>query len=299
MAISRRDFLRYCSMSAVALGLSTTDLLNLEEALANPAGPSVLWLHGSGCSGCSISFLNRVSKTAPVSVADLLVNSINLVYHPTISAVAGEDAALLIDQTYKKGKYILVVEGGVPTAFGGNACIAWSSGGKDVTFRQAVTTLSSKASHILSIGTCSAWGGVSASGSNIAGVRGIKSFAAPKTVIHIPGCPPHPNWVVWAVGQILLNKTIQLDGAGRPVALFNRTVHDLCPRRDTEEASTFGIPGRCLEELGCRGPETYANCPTVKWNGGVNWCVGANSPCIGCTEPSFPGTASFYSEGDD
>lgn len=297
MSLSRRDFLRYCGMSAVALGLSTTDLMKLEEVLANPAGPSVLWLHGSGCSGCSISFLNRVASTAPINVADLLVNTINLVYHPTISAVAGEDAVKLIDQTYAKGQYILIVEGGIPTAFGGNACIAWSIGGKNVTIQQAVTTLASKASNILSIGTCASWGGVSASGTNIAGVRGVKNFAGKKTV-NIPGCPPHPDWIVWAVSQILLKKRVKLDRSGRPVTLFNKTVHSLCPRKETEEASTFGVPGRCLEELGCRGPHTYANCPTIKWNGGVSWCIATNSPCIGCTEPSFPGASPFFSEGE-
>ena len=36
--ISRRDFLRYCGISAAALGLSSLDLLNLKEALANPGG---------------------------------------------------------------------------------------------------------------------------------------------------------------------------------------------------------------------------------------------------------------------
>jgi len=285
-------------MSAIALGLSTTDLLNLEEALANPGSPSVLWLHGSGCSGCSISFLNRVSGSAPTSAADLLVNSINLVYHPTLSAVAGEDAVQLIDQTYGLGKYVLIIEGGIPTAFGGNACIAWNSGGTDVTFQEAVNKLSAKASNILSIGTCAAWGGVSASGSNVTGVRGVTSFTGRKT-INIPGCPPHPDWIVWAVSQILLKKKIKLDSSGRPKTLFKKTVHSQCPRRDTDEASTFGIPGRCLIELGCKGPQTRGNCPTIKWNGGVSWCIATNSPCIGCTEPAFPGTASLYTPGDD
>jgi Ni,Fe-hydrogenase I small subunit len=43
----------------------------------------------------------------------------------------------------------------------------------------------------------------------------------------------------------------------------------------------------CLLKLGCRGPETRANCPTVKWNDGTNWPVGAGHPCIGCTGRSF------------
>jgi hydrogenase small subunit len=27
---------------------------------------------------------------------------------------------------------------------------------------------------------------------------------------------------------------------------------------------------------------------------GVNWCVGAKSPCIGCTEPGFPDAMSPF-----
>jgi hydrogenase small subunit len=89
MAITRRDFLKYCGVSAVALGLSSTDLLQMEELLANPNGPSVIWLQGSSCTGCSISFLNRISTSAPTTAASVLLDSINLVYHPNLMALAG------------------------------------------------------------------------------------------------------------------------------------------------------------------------------------------------------------------
>ena len=38
--------------------------------------------------------------------------------------------------------------------------------------------------------------------------------------------------------------------------------------------------------LGCKGPETYANCPTIGFGdaGENNWPVGCGHPCIGCTE---------------
>jgi Ni,Fe-hydrogenase I small subunit len=54
--ITRRAFLRFCTGAAAGLGLTAEDLLGLREALANPLGPSVIWLQGSGCSGCTISF---------------------------------------------------------------------------------------------------------------------------------------------------------------------------------------------------------------------------------------------------
>ena len=57
----------------------------------------------------------------------------------------------------------------------------------------------------------------------------------------------------------------------------------------------------CMEFLGCKGKKTYSDCPLRKWNAGsagqygVNWCIGARSPCLGCVEPSFPdGMSPFY-----
>ena len=118
MSISRREFLRYCTSSAALLGLEAVDLGLLREALANPAAPKVIWLHGSSCTGCSVSLLNRISNSAPTTVAQLLTESIDLVYHPTIMALAGEPANAVLKQTYDAGGYVLVLEGGVPTAFG-------------------------------------------------------------------------------------------------------------------------------------------------------------------------------------
>jgi hydrogenase small subunit len=297
MQISRRDFLKYCGVSAGALGLSVTELGRLEEALANPNAPTVIWLQGSACTGCSVSFLNRISNSSPQTAADVLINSINLVYHPNLMALAGQSAVALVEQAYRAGNYILAVEGGIPTAFGGRACWAWTYNGVDVTLETAVRDLASRAARILCIGTCAAWGGIPAAPPNPTGVKGVQALTG-KATINIAGCPTHPDWIVWAVVQLLLGQNIPVDSYGRPRAIFNRTVHDLCPRKEREEAKTFGVEGLCLEELGCRGPETRGNCPIQLWNGGVNWCIGANAPCLGCTEPNFPGTRPFYSHDD-
>ena len=44
--------------------------------------------------------------------------------------------------------------------------------------------------------------------------------------------------------------------------------------------------GWCLYKLGCKGPETYANCPSILFGdaGSGTWPVGCGHPCIGCTE---------------
>ncbi len=285
MAITRRDFLKYCGISAAALGLSSTDLLRMEELLANPSGPTVLWLQGASCTGCSMSFLNRISTSSPTTAADILINSINLAYHPNLMALAGQSAAQVAEQAYNAGGYILAVEGGVPTAFGGEACWAWTYNGADVTFQQAVTDLASRASQILCVGTCASFGGIPAAGANPAQVKSVNAVTGMSTV-NIAGCPPHPDWIVYVVAQLLLGKSIPLDASSRPTALFGQTVHSACPRRTNPES--------CLATKGCRGPGTHANCPTNLWNNGNNWCVNANAPCYACTESTFPGTASLY-----
>jgi len=100
------------------------------------------------------------------------------------------------------------------------------------------------------------------------------------------------------VVQLLLGNAIPLDSFGRPTGLYGRSVHSDCPRRETDEASTYAVDGRCMEEVGCRGPDTKAPCVQSLWNGRQNWCIDANAPCLGCTQPGFPGTTEFYKKGD-
>ncbi len=295
--ISRRDFLRFCGMGAAALGLSVSDMGKLQKVLASTSGPKVVWLQGAGCTGCSESFLNRISTSAPATAADVLINNINLVYHPTLMALAGQSAVDQAEAAYNEGGYILAVEGGVPTAFKGYACAAWTYNGVEVTFQEAVTDLASRASQILCIGTCAAWGGIPAAPPNPTGIKGVSQIIGRNT-INIAGCPPHPDWIVWAIAQLLINKTISVDSHGRPTQLYGRTVHSRCPREDHDDDGGFGKDGGCLKDVGCRGPHTMGNCPQTKWNNGVNWCIDANSPCIGCTEPTFPGTQAFYLRED-
>lgn len=293
MIISRREFLKLCGISAAALGLTATEFGHLEQALANPGAPTVLWLQGAGCTGCSVSLLNRISDTGIKDSRDMLINAVNLKYHPNISAAAGDQAVGVIEDTYNAGNYILAIEGGVPTAFGGCTCWPWTLNGQDVTFKQAVTDLSSRAAGVVCIGTCASFGGMSAAPPNPTGVQSVQA-ATGVTTVNIAGCPPHPDWVVWALVQLLFGKSIPLDSYGRPTALYGQTVHSICPRRDGPDSTTFGQDGRCLEELGCRGPNTMGGCPTSLWNNKNNWCVNANAPCIGCTSPTFPGSGRFF-----
>jgi hydrogenase small subunit len=175
--------------------------------------------------------------------------------------------------------------------------------------------------------------------------RSLQTILGGRPVINVPGCPVHPDWLVGTIAYILKNlKAPPLDRFSRPTQYFGATVHDLCPYL-SEFNSRFGrrlghadgktcftchsandrevggahalTDGGCLYSLGCKGRVTSCDCSVRRWNAGakngvgINWCVEANSPCIGCTEPGFPDVMSpFYTlsgpgvdddegEGDD
>ena len=317
MSITRRSFFRYCTLSAAALGLDALKLRLLEQALANPAAPSVIWLIGASCNGCSVSLLNRLSdKTGePAEVTDVLAGAINLVFHPVVMSAAGETAVSALKQAYNRGNYVLVVEGAVPTAFGGRACVVWSYEGAEVTFQQALQELSARSLATVCVGTCASFGGIPASGKNPTAAMGVRQFTGRPT-INISGCPANPDWIVWAVVQLLTSTPVALDRDGRPSALYSigfngadesPFIHDKCPRNPgftgTALALNFGEDGHCLQPLGCRGPSTKSRCLGA-WNGiggravpqlhPGNWCIGANAPCQGCVERTFPGPQPFH-----
>ncbi|MDH4028803.1 MAG: hydrogenase small subunit, partial [Nitrospirota bacterium] len=87
----------------------------------------------------------------------------------------------------------------------------------------------------------------------------------------------------------------QTDSMGRPLFAYGKRIHDNCERRGHFDAGQFARQwgdaghrqGWCLYEMGCKGPETFHNCPTVKYNEGTSWPVQAGHGCIGCSEPAF------------
>jgi hydrogenase small subunit len=111
MIVTRRDFLSYCVGSAAALGLARVRA-PLDKELAATDGTPIIWLKGACCSGCTVSLANRISKTAPMDAADLLIHTIDLVYHPVLMGAAGESAVQQLINA-SSGKFILAVEGGI------------------------------------------------------------------------------------------------------------------------------------------------------------------------------------------
>jgi len=228
---------------------------------------------------------------------------VSLRFVPTIMAGSGQVALEILAATEaSKEGYLLVIDGALPTAAEGRYGRAASKGGGESTMVARALELAEKASAIVALGTCAAYGGMHAARPNPSGCVSVKEALAKagieKPLVNVPGCPPHPDWFTGTVGQALLfgwPSDGEVDAVGRPRRFYGRLLHDLCPRRGDFEAHKFakapGDPG-CLYELGCKGPWTHADCPEREFNGGVNWCVKAGSPCHGCVEPFFPDVSS-------
>ena len=287
--VSRRDFMKYCTFLTATMGLSSSFVPKVAEVFAAPAQrPPVIWLHFGECTGCSESVL----RTQYPYVDDLVLEILSVEYHETIMAAAGQQAEDQLQASLKKyaGKFICVVEGSIATKYDG----AYGKiGGR--SFLEIAKDVCPKAAAVIAIGACATYGGIPAAKPNPGGYKGVGDALGIKTV-NIAGCPPNPiNFVGTVVNYLLLGKLPELDDLGRPLFAYGKTIHDQCPRRshfeNEEFVEVFGsaeaADGYCLYKMGCRGPETYNNCPVAKFNDGTSWPIEAGAPCIGCSEPNF------------
>ena len=287
--VSRRDFMKYCTFLTATMGLSSSFVPKVAEVFAAPAQrPPVIWLHFGECTGCSESVL----RSQYPYVDDLVLEILSVEYHETIMAAAGQQAEDQLHSAMKKhsGKFICVVEGAIATKYnGGYGKIAGRS------FLEIGKEVCSQAAAVISIGGCACFGNIPAAAPNPGGYMGVGEALGIKTV-NIAGCPPNPvNFVGTVVNYLLLGKLPALDDLGRPMFAYGKTIHDQCPRRSHFENDEFveefgseeAMAGYCLYKVGCRGPETYNNCPIAKFNDGTSWPIEAGAPCIGCSEPKF------------
>jgi len=249
----------------------------------------VIWLQGQSCSGCSVSLLNTESP----DIVEVLTESIHLEFHQTVMGGTGEVAMDLLDRVEgrKPGEFVLVVEGSIPTGDHAHACSIGVENGEPVTMETWMKRLGPKAKLVMAVGACATFGGIPAARGNPTGAKPVSKILPEATLINIPGCPSHPDWVVGTIAHVLLFGIPELDDFKRPTMFFGKTIHETCERRsyfaEGVFAKDFGDEG-CLFELGCKGPMAFCDASIRSWNGGVNWCVQSGGPCIGCTEPTFP-----------
>lgn len=290
LGLSRRTFLQICGGVAATLGLPPEASATIAQALVTKHRPPVIWLHFAECTGCTKSML--ISEHPAID--KLIFELISLDYHETLCAGAGHqaEAARRTCMAANKGKYLLIVEGAIPTKDNGIYC---KVGGQ--TAIELLKECARDAAAVFALGSCAAWGGMPSAKPNPTGCVGVGDIWK-KPVVNIPGCPPNPyNFLSTLIHYITYGRLPELDSEGRPKFAYSRFIHENCERRPHFDAGHFAQQfgdaghrsGWCLYQLGCKGPETHANCPSILFGdaGSGSWPVGVGHPCIGCTEKSL------------
>jgi hydrogenase small subunit len=288
--INRREALKQIYRAIVTAGaasfISYRDLLAAVSQTPDQR-PTVVWLHGTSCTGCSCSFLD----IDYVSVVDILTKFTNMAFHPDVSLATGSQVTDILERLLASDQgYIFVLEGGIPVGMP-HACVM---GGRPMT--EWVEQLASGATACIAAGTCAALGGIPKMHGTITGSMTLDEFLVhkgiDKPIVSLPGCPMKPEHFVYTVlHYVQQGRLPELDESNRPLRFFSYTNHERCNLyADFQEkrfATRIGEPG-CLLKLGCQGPVTKNDCLVTGHNSNTNNCIRAGHPCIGCASEQFP-----------
>jgi len=287
--VSRREFMKFCTAMSAALALPPAFAPRIARALDEVKRPTLVWLEFQSCTGDTEALLRASNPT----VAEIVLDILSIDYAETIMAAAGHLAEANLDKVVKeeKGSYIAVVEGSIPMKEDGiYCCIAGR------TALDRAREVCGGAFATLAVGTCASYGGIPAAAPNPTGAVGVKAAVPSATVVNLPGCPLNAdNLTATVVHFLLFKKLPATDGLGRPLFAYGKRIHDNCERRPHFDAGQYVEAwgdqahrhGHCLYKMGCKGPETFHNCPTQRYNDKTSWPVAAGHGCAGCSQPMF------------
>jgi hydrogenase small subunit len=310
--VSRRAFLKFCSLTASSLALSGQAARLFAEELAAAPRPTVIWLSFQQCTGCSESLLRSFNP----SLENLILNVISLDYHETLQVAAGDQAEKARADAMQAafGRYVLIVDGSIP--WGKTEYWSTVAGSSNLAaLKEAVDG----AALVVALGTCATFGGIPAAYPNPSSASGYGELVEKGRIkpasgrslppyVNVSGCPPVPEVITGTIAWYLVNKTLpELDALRRPKVYYGKTVHDCCPRLPQYDLGLFAQShgddgakqGYCLYLLGCKGAETYNACTTVKWNGGLSSPTHSGHGCLACSEPKFWDREKVVVKGSD
>ncbi len=271
MPASRRDVLRWIALTAGA-AMTAGGVLGATRRLAHalstqPGSAPLVWLSQGGDD---LNLLAQLGRSHPSLLEQVFVHW----------DVAAYDAFAPAGTPFPErtgAAPILIVESlpdRAADSAGWDSLIPW--------VRQAKT--------VICVGTEAAYGGTVIAPDTAR--RLTRLCRAEKTpLIKLPGLPVPPHHLIGTLSHLQFVGFPRLDAENRPELYYSDTVCATCERRGDLEAGRFAAAlgeSGCLFRLGCKGPVTHNTCSAVRWNGGVNWCVGAGGPCTGCAEPGFP-----------
>ena len=269
-----------------------------------PSPLNVLWLQSGGCGGCSMSLLCADTPDFHGMLRDA---GIRLLWHPSLSLESGAEVVTLLENLAAGGERldVLCVEGALlrgPHGSGRFHVLA----GTGIPMIHWVERLAARAHQVVAVGSCAAWGGITATGDNVTEACGLQyeddrpggllgahfRSGTGLPVINVAGCPTHPGWVLDTLMALAAGGlgADDLDTLGRPRFYADQLVHHGCTRNEYYEfkasAEKPSDLGCMMEHLGCKGTQAHADCNTRLWNGEGS-CTRGGYACISCTEPGF------------
>ncbi|MBL8347581.1 MAG: HupU protein [Rubrivivax sp.] len=271
---------------------------------------NVLWLQSGGCGGCTMSLL---CADTPDFAGQLRAGGIHLLWHPALSLHSGHESLAVLEDCLagRERLDVLCVEGALLRGPHGSGRFHLMAGTGEPMIRW-VHRLAEVATHVAAVGSCAAWGGVSATGANATEACGLQYEDEQKggllgadfvargglPVINIAGCPTHPGWVLDTLMALAAGSlgADDLDPLQRPRFYADHLVHHGCARNEFYEfkasAERPSDLGCLMEHMGCKGTQAHADCNVRPWNGEGS-CTRGGYACISCTEPGFqdPGHA--------
>ena len=274
---------------------------------------NILWLQSAGCGGCTMSLLCAEDP----NVLDLLAGAgLEFLWHPALSAETGAPVRHLLEAVIagEQPLDILCVEGSILLGPNGTGRFQMLSG-TGRAMLEWVRELAPMARHVVAVGTCATYGGITSTGENPADAVGVQydgshpggALAADFTsrsglpVINVAGCPTHPDWVTETLLLLAANALSRedLDGLARPRFYADNLVHHGCPKNEFYEykasARNLSQIGCMMEHLGCVGTQAVGDCNIRSWNGDGS-CTRAGYPCIACTAPEFEEPGHGFTE---
>jgi ferredoxin hydrogenase small subunit len=232
---------------------------------------------------------------------------IQLLWHPSLSLESGAELIELLERCAdgRQAVDLLCVEGALLRGPNGSGRFHMLAG-TGLPMIDWVRRLAVRATHVAAVGSCAAWGGVTATGSNPTDACGLQydddrpggllgaGFVARGglPVINIAGCPTHPGWVTDTLMALAVGAfgATDLDALQRPRFYADQLVHHGCSRNEFYEFKASAVQpsdlGCMMEHMGCKGTQAHADCNTRPWNGEGS-CTRGGYACISCTEPGF------------
>ncbi len=287
--ISRRAFLAWCGAMTAVLALPDRYVPRVAAAVSGAPRIPLIWLRGAGCGADGEALLHAADPT----VTTLFLELLSVDYLETLMAPAGAGAAAVREATMQAfpNGYIAVVEGAIANADDGTF---HTLGGRP--FRGVARQVCGGALATIAVGSCAFDGGLAGAGGGAIGAGGVPDVTGGRPFLTLPGCPVNAaNLAATIVHFLTFGELPPADPRGRPLFAYGSLIPNQCERRPHFEYGEFveawgdegAQKGWCLYKMGCKGPESYANCPTTRYDGGTSWPIRPGQVCIACTMPGF------------